>query len=367
MGVSSPDSTAPFLAGELDATAEGEDASREGLRTVEGVMRIACFFGMTAVLALVASVIITTGLRHVKTGQFGVSNRIMEGAVNADIVITGSSRAVSHYDSRLIQAATGHRTFNLGRNGSQTDMQIAVLKAYLRHNRKPTILMHNLDAFAFVATREVYNPVQYVPYLYDEELYQALRRINPSIWKSRYLPLYGYVVDEMSFAWLTGLGGFFGWSPRETFFEGYNPRPGTWTQDFQQFKAANPGGVAWPVESEAVALVEGLINVCQQNGIRLIFVYSPEYKLMQQLTKNRADIFGRFYNLAERRHVPFWDYSEWRYAANTDYFTNSQHLNSRGAEVFSADVAKRVIEYLATRSGGDRRIDTPSEFDFWQY
>ena len=347
MGVSSLDSTAPFVAEELDAAAEREDARREGMRTVDGLMRIACFFGMTTVLALVASVVITTGLRHVKTGQFGVSNRIMEGAVNADIVITGSSRAVSHYDTRIIQAATGHSAFNLGRNGSQTDMQIAVLKAYLRHNRKPAILMHNLDAFTFVTTREVYNPVQYVPYLYDEDLYQALRRINSSIWKSRHLPLYGYVVDDMSFAWLTGLGGFFGWSPRETFFQGYNPRAATWTQDFQQFKAANPAGVAWPVESEAVTLVEGLIDFCQQNSIRLIFVYSPEYKLMQQLTMNRADIFGRFHNLTGRHHVPLWDYSEWRYAANTDYFTNSQHLNSRGAEVFSADVAERVKEYLA--------------------
>ena len=150
------------------AVAVTESDSCELVRgSVAAVRRVACFFALVMALAFALDAMITSGLRHMTTSQYGVSNRIMRGLVNADIVITGSSRALSHYDPRIIQAITGYSAFNLGRNGSQTDMQVAVFKAYLVRNRKPRILIHNLDAFTFVTTREVYDPVQYVPYLYD--------------------------------------------------------------------------------------------------------------------------------------------------------------------------------------------------------
>jgi hypothetical protein len=314
------------------------------------IRRVACFFGMVVVLVFGLDAIITSGLRHIRTSQYGVSNRMMAGEVNAQIVITGSSRAVSHYDPRVIETSTGRTAFNIGRNGSQTDMQIAVLKAYLEHNRKPDIVIHNLDAFSFVTTREVYAPAQYVPYLYDEELYRPLREINRDTWKSRYVPLYGYVVDDMNFSWVLGLRGFFGWSPREDCFLGFNPRSKKWTEDFQRFEASNPDGVSWGIEPAGIKLMEELIRLCQERGIQLIFVYSPEYAEMEKLTKNRAEVFDHFHELEARYHVPIWDYSDWKFAGDTQYFTNSQHLNAEGAAVFSGDVANRLQEYIAEQS-----------------
>jgi hypothetical protein len=227
-------------------------------------------------------------------------------------------------------------------------MQVAVLKAYLEHNRKPRVVIHNLDAFTFQTTREVYAPAQYVPYLYDKELYQALRRINPNTWRSRFLPLYGYVVEDMNFSWVGGLTAFWGWSPREDFFRGFNPRSALWTGDFDRFKATHPNGVRWEVEPEGIRLVEGLIRLCAESGIRSIFVYSPEYAEMQKLTDNRAEIFGYFRELAGRARVPLWDYSDWAHGGETGYFTNSQHLNAAGAEAFSTDLANRLKAYLAS-------------------
>lgn len=316
---------------------------------LNAVRRIASFFGIIIVLAFALNAMITSGLRNIKTAKYGVSNRIMQGSINAQVVITGSSRAASHYDPRIIQTSTGRSAFNLGRNGSQTDMQLAVFKAYLAHNRKPETVIHNLDAFTFVTTREVYDPAQYVPYLYDDEIYAPLRRINPNIWRSRYLPLYGYVVDDMSFSWMLGLKALFGWSPSENFFLGFDPRDKRWTNEFQRFKTANPNGVRWGIEPAGIQLVEELIRACDHNGIQLILVYSPEYSEMQTLTKNRAEIFGKFHDLADRSHIPFWDYSDWKYAGNTTYFSNSQHMNAEGAAVFSADVAGRLKGYFASQ------------------
>jgi hypothetical protein len=307
--------------------------------------RIACFLGMLAVVAIGLNALITLGLSRVKTGQFGVSNRIMSGDVNAQIVIAGSSRALSDFDSRTIGLATNLSTFNIGRNGSQTDMQLAVLRAYLEHNRKPEIVIQTLDSFSFQATHEVYDPVQYVPYLHDEALYGALHQVNPEIWKSRYIPLYGYVVDDMNMSWLLGLEALFGRSPREDYFLGFNPRSKKWSDDFASFKAANAGGVKWPIDPEGQQSLEDMVRLCRERGIQLIFVFAPEYSEMQSLTKNRQEVFTGFRELSAKYNVPFWDYSDWKYASDTDFFQNSQHLNEDGAEVFSTDLGSRLSEY----------------------
>jgi hypothetical protein len=313
--------------------------------------KVSCFFGVVLVLIMGFDAMITSGLRRLRTGQYGVSNRIMRGTINSDIVVTGSSRALSHYDPRIIQARTERSAFNLGRNGSQTDMQVAILKVYLEHNRKPALVIHNLDSFSFESTRKVYDPGQYVPYLYDVELYKPLLRFDRNTWKSRYLPLYGYVVDDMSFSWLLGLGALCGWSPHEEFFLGFNPRFTSWTAEFQRFKASNPRGVRWPIDPEGKQSMRDLIDVCQRNSIDLIFVYSPEYSEMQKLTNNRAEVFQRFQQLADHFHLAFWDYSGWRYAGDTRYFQNSQHLNADGATLFSEDLANRIKSYLGVEHG----------------
>jgi hypothetical protein len=343
----------PRIESEAQKLAESEqtgDAPQSSSETWSAVARIVSFFGVLVVLVFLMNAAITSGLRRIKTSAFGASNQIMEGKVNADVLITGSSRALAHYDPRIIQTVTGHSAYNLGRNGSQTDMQVAFLKAYLSHNRKPQVVIHNLDAFSFLTTHQVYDPVEYQPYLYDSNLYDALRKINPGMWKSRYIPLYGYVVEDMNFAWVQGVKGFFGWSPREDYFQGFNPRTKKWGSDFEEFKAANPKGVSFQIEPGGVQDVEELIRLCKENGIQLIFTYSPEYDEMQGLTNNRAEIFGRFHDLANRSNIPFWDYSNWKYAGNQDFFQNSQHLNNIGAAVFSEDVANQLKTYFDAHS-----------------
>jgi len=323
---------------------EEEERSSEGWLVMR---RLAFFFAILAGFAIGLNGLITLGLRHLKTGQYGVTNRIMRGEINAEIVISGSSRALSGFDPRIIQAATGLSAYNIGRNGSQTDMQLAVLKAYLAHNRKPKIVIHSLDSFSFAATHEVYNPAQYVPYLYDDALWNQLRQINPGIWKSRYVPLYGYVVDDMSMSWVLGLEELLGRSQPEEYFLGFNPRTLRWTDEFKNFRAANPNGVNWPIEQEGRESLEELVRVCRANGIQLIFVYAPEYSEMQGLTRNRNEIFRDFHALSQKYGVPLWDYSAWRFSADTEYFQNSQHLNDEGAKVFSTDLADKLRELKA--------------------
>lgn len=327
---------------------EGKSPAPPGTRpsTIgSGVIRIACLLLIVLCCLTAAHFLINTGLRRIQTGWFGVMNRVVSGKVNADIVITGSSRALVHYDPRIIQKKTGLSVFNLGLNGSQTDMQLALLKCYLQHNRPPKLLIHNLDSFSLQVTHGgVYDPGQYIPYLGEPALYEALGRINPDIWKSRYLPLYGYAVEDMRFTWIRGIKGLLGWFPPEDRFSGFTPRFAAWTGDFDQFKMSNPGGVSFEIEPEGVRNLAEIGELCRREGIPMLFVYSPEYNQMQAMERNRGEIFARFRDLADRSEAPFWDFSSSPICGNRALFYNSQHLNAEGALAFSNEFAELLID-----------------------
>jgi hypothetical protein len=308
-----------------------------------GVRPLAIFGLFMLALTIGLDAGITAGLRRTHTSNFGVWNRIVRGDVDADVIISGSSRALVHYDPRLIEGRTGLKAFNIGLNGSQTDLQIARFKTYLQHNKKPRLLIHNLDVFSLQTTHgAVYDPVQYAPYLGEDTLYPVLRRIDPDFSKAKFVPLYAYAVQDLTFKWMLGLLGLFGWNPAEDHFLGFEPRHSAWTEDFQRFKIANPDGVSFEIEPAGVREIETLLAFCKEQGIKALLIYSPEYVEMQNITRDRAKVFARFDELSHLYGVRFWDYSDSLISRQTANFSNSQHLNADGAALFSQDVAERI-------------------------
>ncbi len=316
-----------------------------------GLARILIFFGLFVGLLYATDFAITTGLRKVQTSGFGVTNRIVDGQINADIVISGSSRAQTHYDPRIIAQATGLSTYNIGRNGSQTDLQLAVLKTYLQHNRKPKLVIQNLDSFSFVTSHEIYDPAQYIPYLSEAPIYEAVKKVYPNAWKWKYFPLYAYVVTDMRFAWLTGIKRWLGVNPREDHISGFTPRYTQWTGDFEAYREQNTQGVAFEIEDQGVRDLTELAALCRNEGIPLLLVYSPVYYEMQQLERNRVEIFSHYMQIAAKFEASVFDFSDSPYGRNRDYFYNSQHLNAEGARVFSIDLAQRIETRLRSPKG----------------
>ena len=310
------------------------------------VLRILCFVGMLVIACYLLNGMVSKGLRMLTSDEFGAWNEEMQGRVNADVIISGSSRAANHFDPREIARVTGLTAFNIGRNGTQTDVQLGVLRAYLEHNRKPRIIIQNLDAFTFVTTRELYDPALYIPYIDDHEIYQTMRKVDVELTQGRYIPLYDYAVEDMNFTWWLGLKGLVGINPKNTIYLGFKPRDRAWSDEFDRFRAGNPKGVTFPVQPDGVRVLEDMITLCHENGIQLVLVYSPEYDGMQRMTKNREEIFAEFRELSKRYNVPFWDYSQWKYVDDTSMFYNSQHMNSRGAEMFSIDIARQLAAYM---------------------
>ncbi len=185
----------------------------------------------------------------------------------------------------------------------------------------------------------LYFAAQYIPYLNEPALYDALVSIDPDMWKARRLPLYGYAVHDMSFTWWLGLRGLAGWNPPEDRYLGFQPRYAAWSGEFSDFKDHQQRGVTFDIEPQGVKDLEALLELSRAQGIPVLLVYSPVYTEMQALETNRAAIFERFRTIAARYGVPLWDYSSSSLSQSHDNFVNSQHLNASGAARFSQQFA----------------------------
>ena len=248
------------------------------LMLVKSTLRIILFFLFLAILAVAQDWLIGYGLRTIETSKFGSLNRIMSGRVNADVLIIGSSRALSHYDPRIIQSIFGGTAYNIGMDALQIDSQLALLRTYLKHNTAPEIVILNLDLFSFEATKsgEIYDPARYVPYLYEKELYEPLHRIDANVWRWKNIPLYGYTVEDMSFTWVWGVLSCLGINPAEDYFLGFNPKNTRWTDDFERFRAEHPQGVTYSISDRGLQAFRDLIRTCRNKRIEIVLVYSPD-------------------------------------------------------------------------------------------
>lgn len=335
--ISRPDAPPP-------AAAPADAGAGSGAGGFRGLGRVVFFFALIVALAFGLHALFNLGLRRTETSKFGSFNRLVEGRINADVIINGSSRALVHYDPRVIREVTGRSAWNLGMNGVHIDVQLAVLRTYLRHNRKPAVVIQNLESFSFEATRrgEIYDPAMFVPYLGEPDLYRGLVAIDPAVWKWRHIPLYGYAVEDMTFTWVRSLLALAGKDPAEDYFSGFNPRYMNWTEDFESFRRSVKDGVTNRIEPAGIAAMEELLQLCQENGIRAVLAYAPVYAGMQKLESNRAEVFAKFRAVAAKHGALFWDFSDSPLCESTRYFYNSQHLNAAGAEQFSRIVAQRL-------------------------
>jgi hypothetical protein len=287
------------------------------------------------------------GLTRYSASARGVWNAVVKGKVNTDIIVCGSSRALVHYNPAIIANETGLSTFNLGRNGTFVDLQLSFLKTYLAHNKAPRCIIQNLDNSCFKTTRQIFEPAQYIPYLNEPALYERLITLDPGYQRMRRIPLLGIIENRLLLTSLAGLAGVY---PKEDHFNGFRPTDRPWTGEFERFKESHPNGAMLAMEDKGVEIFRELIECSLKSGAKVVLVYSPEYKEVQPLFKNREEVFRKIRDIATEYKVVFWDFSDDPICSDRSLFYNSQHLNSRGANLFSIEVGKKLKSFCDTRA-----------------
>lgn len=308
---------------------------------------LAIFLVACAVLVCALHLLLQQGMRMIRSGPFGAFNLIAEGRVKADLIVSGSSRAVMHYDPEVLQKTTGLTAFNIGRIGARTNVHTGILDFYLNHNRPPRVLIENADLNSMGVASDLFDVPQYTPYLYDRDLYQALHLRYPRIWMARYLPLYGYVADDTEFDHYAGLKALLRRQPWEDHEKGFLASNRSWTDAFANLKA-NRKSFYGLIDADGTRDFETFLAVARSHRIPTIVVFSPVYAEHLAMVEGLAEIRSSLAAISRKYDAEFWDFSGLEpISGDTRYFFDSTHMNGSGAKAFSEVLGRRLAAWLA--------------------
>lgn len=264
-------------------------------------------------------------------GGTGRDNYICN-AVKDDILIFGSSRAESHYNAQLITDSLGVTAYNCGESGNGVILNYGRLLMILERHTPKCIIYDVMPDF---------------DYLMGEDNHKYLYRLKPHYYRKGIKGIFDDVDIKEKYKMLSGLYRF-----NSSFFQnllvfitgistdsgvrGFRPMKG----ELDPLKVADDGMNydGFICDSLKINYIQEFINKTKASDV--LFVVSPLWYGQD------TSVFQPIKDLCKKNNIRFVDFSnDDKYVHNDSLFKNGQHLNAKGADVFS----KEIVELLKGR------------------
>ena len=209
-------------------------------------------------------------------GEYPVWNDIIDGKVNSDVVIYGSSRAWVHFDPFIISRKLKKSTYNLGIDGHNFWLQNLRHKQLLKYNKKPKLIIYSLDINTLQQNTELYNYEQFFPYmLWNNEFTNTIVNTNNSLNFDFNIPLLRYMGRYKTIRTSFEMA-FFQKNFEKVRCNGYQGQDLLWNKDLENTEKKMNNYKA-SLNTFAIRKFEDFIIDLKLMNIKIVFVYSPEY------------------------------------------------------------------------------------------
>lgn len=264
-----------------------------------------------------------------KSELYGEWNKIIHDTINADLVVIGSSRAWAQYNPYIMDSLLIVNSYNLGINGGTVNRQIVKYKTFCHYQtKKPSYVIVNFDYWNNWGINR-FQREQYFPYLANAYLRRLIIDQEPFSIMELYIPMYRYY-----FQGITGLLQ----NARiiENTYKGYNAH--NWTWDGEEY--AKIKTVMFEPLQDVVDKFDVFLSNLQQEGVKVVFVSSPIYAGVTEMTVNLSEFYDFREYFSEKYDIPVLDYIYDSLCYDTAYFYNATHLNKKGAELFTTRLCR---------------------------
>jgi hypothetical protein len=304
------------------------------------------FVAPIVILAYFVDVFISNNLKKcngVAIGEYTTWNDLNEGKINSDIVIYGSSRAWKHLSPKIITQKTNISAYNLGIEGHNFWLQNLRHKILLKKNKKPKLIIFSVDIFTLQKNKDLYNSEQFLPYmLWNNQIeettisYNGFNRFDYNIPLIRYYGKYKEVVTAVS-VFLKPTNNKI---KRVNGYQGQNKK---WSDDFSKAKLKmNKYKIS--LDEKTVVLFEKFLKDMNEEGVKVVFVYTPEFIEGQKFIQGRKELISLYSKFSKQYNIPFYDFSKDAICYRKDFFYNSNHLNKEGAELFTRKFVDTLLQ-----------------------
>lgn len=309
------------------------------------IIKVIGIFTLLVIFSFSIDYAISSGLRKMEDYRFQTWTDIESSKINADILIMGNSRAFSHYSPLIIDSVLHTNSYNLGIGGHPLNIQLLRYNMYLEHNILPKVIIQNVDFFTLQMSKIGHQREQVFPYIKDTVLRNNLTNLGFS-WAEIYLPLYRYFGYQMVIK--NGIFEYFHIHHynNQPSNKGYRPETSNWdpiTLNKLESIESTPN-------PEAVTLFENFLSDCNHKNIKVVLVYTPLYYKAREKLLNKDKLSLLFRGLSKKYSVPYLDYSNDTICKDSTYFSIAIHLNKKGAEIFSTQLANDLKSILNCRN-----------------
>jgi hypothetical protein len=277
---------------------------------------------------------------HEKTGQHYALNYVLRKC-SADVLIFGSSRAVHHYDSRIISNKLQMSCYNAGVDGGHSIIlpyaQIKVItKRYL-----PKVIIIELDPNQLVHYLQDYDRLSILlPYYAEFPELRSVIEIRGPFEKVKLLsaiyPFNSGIINSIRLFLniktenIKDYNGYFPILNREM-----NASMGKGESEYSTNAI---------IDSNMVDALKSIICICKEKNITLIVVNSPIYHDTNYVKRTLTPAGRLALDILNQNKIKYYDFTyDTTFSGHMEWFADINHLNEHGAKIFTNLVADKII------------------------
>lgn len=295
------------------------------------VLKVIAFFVIISVLDIAGGL----GLKWLTTharGGFTYRDNYICDSLRTDILLSGSSRCVRHYNPQIISNSLGVSCYNSGQMGNGIILNYGRL-LMINERQKPKLVIYDLHpGFDLLIGDDNHRYLTWLKGHYDRagiaDIFNSVD--NTERYKmSSQLYRYNSRIIELISDYLQPLSNA---KP-----DGFSPLKGE--IDRLKIRKKSEGKRKYRFDDLKLEYINKFIQ--EVGADNMVFVVSPSWYGMDTLQ------FKPVKEICERQHIPFFDYSnDPKYVRNEIYFKDGNHMNERGANEFTKDLLVRLSVHI---------------------
>jgi hypothetical protein len=313
---------------------------------MESVKKITYFIVIGLVLLCVIQFLINFGVKRCQKDQIGKVNQIMNHQINPQIICFGSSVGEVGFNSRIVSKKLIKTVYNCSIDGTSYIQYKGLIEEYVNYTNDNELIIFMESYFTFQNPKQVASLERYIAHIDNRNIYQSLANQQPELlWKCRYVPFYQFIPVSHVFyknvikGWLTYIKG----TNEIDSLMGQTPVYRAWEADQDKFLKSG--------KSFTIALDEDVINtyindllILKKGGRKVVIILPPVFKgLEENKITDFQPLRSKFKMISYKTGFPFIDFTKSDISSNKEYFYNSNHLNSVGADIFSIALSDSLI------------------------
>jgi hypothetical protein len=264
--------------------------------------------------------------------------KVLVQKADADIAVFGSSVAWVHFDPSIIESLTGRSCLNFGLDGAVLQQYNGLLKEFMQYSKGRIIILAGTSN-EFTNRESIYEFEKFYSWLDNENIYESLSAIDFDLtWRSRYVPMYSITTFDGDI-YEKSLDGFLGktYTVKNEEHKGFSPKNRPWKSQ------VNKSDFVVEINRDVVQQYREVISTANKKNKKVILVLAPIYINGQRQIKNLDEVRKIYKKLAGEKNT-FLDFTKSQICNDRSYFYNNLHLNAIGADLFTQEFSKKLVE-----------------------